>query len=101
MQQSFTEMKSDVVNQLKSEYEVAAFERYKSEMEIELLGKQKNQTQQIIDLQLKSYESSGADFEEILRLQQSLLKYEINKTSALKEYHIAEAKLMYLIANDI
>ena len=101
MQQSYTEMKAEVVNRLNTEYEMAIFERFKSEMEIELLEKQRTQTQQIIDLQLTSYESSGADFEEILRQQQILLKYEMNKVSALKEYHIAEAKLMYIVANDI
>jgi outer membrane protein TolC len=101
MQQSFVERKTETENLLNTEYEMAIFERNKSEQELNLLDRQAAQTQQVIDLLLTGYGNSGADFEEVLRMQQMLLKYEMDKVSALKDYCIAEAKLIYLVAKNL
>jgi len=97
MQQAFTEMKADMGNQLISDFEKTQFERNKADQELELWDKQIQQTQQILDLLLSAYENSGADFEEILSTQQMILKYEMNRASAAKDYLLAEAQLMYLM----
>lgn len=99
MQQSFTEMKREVENRLTTEYEMALFERDKANSEYNLFEEQIGKTKQIIELLLSGYGNSGTDFEEILRMQQMLLKYEVSKVSSIREYFIAEAKLLYLVAN--
>lgn len=99
MQQSFTEMKREVENRLTTQYETALFERDKANSEYNLFEQQIGKTKQIIELLLSGYGNSGTDFEEILRMQQMLLKYEVSKISSIREYFIAEAKLLYLVAN--
>ena len=100
MQQSFQEMKIDVANALATEFEEAVFERDKSVAEMNLYSSQTERKQQVVDLLLTGYGNSGTDFEEILRMQQMLLKYKMNTVTALTEYKLAEAKLLYLVAND-
>ena len=96
MQQSFSEMKQDIKNRLTSEVEQVLFARERAMKQLSLFDQQIGQTQQVIDLLLSGYGNSGADFEEILRMQQMLLKYEMNKVSMLVEYYVAEARLVYL-----
>jgi outer membrane protein TolC len=98
MQQSYTELRKEVNNQLNSAFEMAVFERSKARQEMELFDKQIKQTHQIVDLLVTSYSNSVTDFEEILMMQQTLLKYEMNKITAAKEYFDAEAQLKFLIA---
>lgn len=98
MQQSYVEMRNEVNNQLNSEFEMAVFERSKAKQEMELFDKQIEQTQQVIDLLLTGYGNSETDFEEILMMQQSLLKYKMNKVTSAREYLNAEARLKFLIA---
>jgi len=43
-----------------------------------------------------AYSNSGKDFEEILRMQQELLKYQIATATATKAFYVALAKLDYL-----
>ena len=64
----------------------------------ELYDTQAKKTKQVIELLYVAYSNSGKDFEEILRMQQQLLKYEIAKATALKNYHVAIAKIDYLTA---
>jgi len=47
-----------------------------------------------------AYGNSGNEFEEVLRMQQQLLKYEKMKATAEIQYQIAIAKLNYLTANN-
>jgi hypothetical protein len=45
-----------------------------------------------------AYGNSGKDFEEVLRMQQQLLKYEKMKATAETQYQTALAKLNYITA---
>ena len=90
--------KTATENQLMSEYEMAWYEVKKAERMIELYTTQSQKTQQVIELLYVAYSNSGKDFEEILRMQQQLLKYEMAKITALKNYHVAIAKIDYLTA---
>ena len=65
---------------------------------IDLYHAQITKTEQAITLLLTAYSNSGKDFEEVLRMQQELLKYQMAETIALKEYFTALAKLDYLTA---
>jgi outer membrane protein TolC len=61
---------------------------------------QTEQTKQIIDLLLKSYENDASGFDEVLRLQQMLLQYQMQEVSESKNLRLAEARLTYLVAQD-
>lgn len=100
MQSAFTEMEHDTENMLMSEYEMVVFELDRMKRQIELFDKQSTQTQQIINLSLTAFSNSESGIEEILRLQQQLVKYKINKVAALRDYHTARAKLIYITGID-
>jgi outer membrane protein TolC len=56
---------------------------------------------QVLRLLVTSYSNSKADFEEVLQMQQQLLKYQKKYISANTNYHIAQAELDYLsLKND-
>ncbi len=99
MQTSFTQMQQQTENNLIAEYEMAMFELARIREQIVLYLKQVVQTKQIITLLTTAVSSNEADFEEILEMQQVLLKYEILEITARKEYQFAMAQLDYLIGN--
>lgn len=97
-QSAIASSKEDFENNLVSSYEMAWFELDRASQLIELYREQINKTEQAIELLLTAYSNSGKDFEEILRMQQELLKYQIADAIALKDYYTALAKLDYLTA---
>ncbi|MBX2943013.1 MAG: TolC family protein [Cyclobacteriaceae bacterium] len=99
MQTSFTEMQTEVENNLIAQYEMASFELSRVKQQVNLYGKQVAQTKQVITLLTTAYGNDEADFGEILSMQQMLLKYELLEITAKKEYAMAIAKLEYLTAN--
>lgn len=99
MQTSFTEMQTEVQNNLIAQYEMASFELSRVKQQVDLYSRQVTQTKQIITLLTTAYGNDEADFEEILSMQQMLLKYELLEITAKKEYAVAIAKLEYLTAN--
>lgn len=96
MQTSFTAMQQQVENNLIAQYEMASFELEQKRQQMALYQKQVMQTNQIISLLLTAYGNEQADFEEILSMQQTLLKYELLEVTAKKEYLLAIAKIEYL-----
>ena len=63
-----------------------------------LYDQQIAESQQALNLLYTAYGNSGKDFEEVLRMQQQLLKYEKMKATAMTKYHTALAKLDYITA---
>jgi len=96
MQLMYSEMKKDMENELFSMYEMTFYELEKMAQMVALLNSQMAKTQEAIDLLLAAYSNAGQDFEEILRLQQSLFRYRMEKVSAQTEYQLALAKLDFL-----
>lgn len=96
MRTSVTERKRDLANNLLASFEMAQFEKQKAMDEYQLFHAQIRSTEQAITLLLSTYSNAGEDFEEVLLMQQTLLKYQINSASALKDYYIALARLDYL-----
>jgi len=90
--------KEDFENNLTSFYEMTWYELVRANQLIDLYQVQITKTEQAITLLLTAYSNSGKDFEEVLRMQQELLKYQMAETTALKEYYTALAKLDYLTA---
>jgi cobalt-zinc-cadmium efflux system outer membrane protein len=63
---------------------------------MDLMDAQIEQTQRVISLLTVAYSNAGKDFEEILRLEQKLLHYKINKVMAESQAHKAVAAIEYL-----
>ncbi len=100
LQKAYSEMKTETENQLTSAWETNLFELEKAQKQIELYQQQLVKTQQTIELLLSAYSNGTTDFEEILRLQQQLLKYRMALSTAFKNYQVARAKAAYLIGKE-
>ncbi|MDN3670193.1 TolC family protein [Echinicola jeungdonensis] len=98
MQEGFALQKEEYSNSLKSKYEMASFELEKQLSLVRLYDQQIQETQQALNLIFSAYSNSGKEFEEVLRMQQQLLKYEKMKASAKSQYQITLAQLNYLTA---
>ena len=95
-QEAIVNYKTNTENTLVSNYEMAWFELEKARQLVQLYEAQTLKTNQAISLLETAYSNSGKDFEEILRMQQELLKYQIATASATKAFYVALAKLDYL-----
>jgi outer membrane protein TolC len=95
-QSAIANYKANTENNLVSKYETAYYELDKARQLIDLHKTQISKTKQAISLLETAYSNSGKNFEEILRMQQELLKYQIATASATKSFYIALAKLDYL-----
>ncbi|MEA1886094.1 MAG: TolC family protein [Bacteroidota bacterium] len=96
MQESYANQKQEVTNMLFSEYDMVWFKVQQQLQLLSLYEQQIQTTQQSLNLLFTSYGNSGKEFEEVLRMQQQLLKYQKMKSTALTQYHVAVAKINYL-----
>jgi len=96
MQESYTLQKQEVANSLISEYESAWFQVQQQLQLLSLYDEQIQTTQQSLNLLFTSYGNSGKEFEEVLRMQQQLLKYRKMSASALTQYQISVERINYL-----
>lgn len=96
MQESYTLQKQEVTNTLFSEYEMILFQVQQQLQLISLYQQQIQTSQQSLNLLFTSYGNSGKEFEEALRMQQQLLKYQKKSATALVQYHIAVEKINYI-----
>jgi outer membrane protein TolC len=97
-QSALAQKKLDLTNNLVSAYQNEVYNIQKALELLELYDVQIQKTNQAIDLLYSAYSNSGKEFEEVLRMEQQLLKYNMSKSTAFKDYNIAEAKLDYLTA---
>ena len=77
---------------------MAWYELKKAEQLIVLYNNQIVKTKQMVGLLYVAYGNSGKDFEEVLRMQQQLLKYQIALATTITQFHIALAQLDYITA---
>ena len=96
MQESYLLQKQEVANTLISEYEMAWFQVQQQLQLLSLYEQQIQTTQQSLNLLFTSYGNSGKEFEEVLRMQQQLLKYKKMSSTALTQYHLALEEINYL-----
>lgn len=96
MQESYTLQKQEVTNTLFPEYEMVLFQVQQQLQLISLYQQQIQTSQQSLNLLFTSYGNSGKEFEEALRMQQQLLKYQKMSATALVQYHIAVEKINYI-----
>ncbi len=98
MQESYSFQREEYANLLTSGYEMAWFEIQQQQELLTLYDQQIQESNQALSLLFTAYSNSGKEFEEVLRMQQQLLKYEKMKATAKIQYQIALAKLNYLTA---
>jgi outer membrane protein TolC len=98
MQSSLAHKKQELSNKLVSAFEKEQYNLQKSGELLALFDLQIQKTRQAIDLLYSAYSNSGRNFEEVLSMEQQLLKYNMSKSTAMKELYIAEARLDYLTA---
>lgn len=87
-----------LANELTAAYHRATFELQQQADLVALYAQQSAATRQAMNLLLSAYGNSGKDFEEVLRIQQQLLKYERLKATALSQYFIALEEVNYITA---
>lgn len=98
MQESYAFQKKEYSNTLTSSYEMAWFEIQQQFALLQLYQQQTEESRQILDLLFSAYSNAGKEFEEVLRMEQQLLKYEKMKATAWVQYQLAIAKINYLTA---
>nr|WP_319509583.1 TolC family protein [uncultured Draconibacterium sp.] len=98
MQEKYSFQKEETINSLTSGYESIWFQLQQQKDLIDLYQEQILETGQTLNLLFSAYGNSGKDFEEVLRMQQQLLKYEKMKAMAETQYQTALAKLNYITA---
>ncbi|MEX2370407.1 MAG: TolC family protein [Bacteroidales bacterium] len=100
MQESYSFQKEEVENTLSTGYESARFAVQQQQELLWLYEQQIRESNQALNLLFSAYGNSGKEFEEVLRMQQQLLKYEKMQATAEVQYHIAVAKINYLTAKN-
>lgn len=87
-----------LANELTAAYHRATFELQQQADLVALYAQQSAATRQAMNLLLSAYGNSGKDFEEVLRIQQQLLKYERLQATGLSQYFIALEEVNYITA---
>ncbi|MBE0677345.1 MAG: TolC family protein [Bacteroidales bacterium] len=96
MQKSYAFQKDEMTNMLISDYEMVWFDIQRQRQLLSLYEQQIETSRHSLNLLIASYGNSGKEFEEVLRMQQQLLKYQKLEATALTQYQIALAKINYL-----
>ena len=96
--QGLEQQSSQVTNELISTFEMEQYKLRENISLIQLYNQQTVKTRQAIELLYADYANSGKDFEEVLRMEQQVIRYNLSKSTATKEYFIARARLDYLTA---
>jgi cobalt-zinc-cadmium efflux system outer membrane protein len=98
MQESFTIQKEEAENKLRFSYNLIWFKIQEQLELVKLSQGQIKASKQSLNLLYTAYANSGKDFEDVLRMQRQILKYQKMKVTALAEYHIVMAELEYVTA---
>ena len=96
--ESYALQKEEYINSLTSGYQMAWFEIQQQLQLVELYDQQIEESKQALNLLFTAFGNSGKEFEEVLRMQQQLLKYEKMKATAVSAYQMSVAKLEYITA---
>lgn len=100
MKTSMEYKKESLENNLFSSYEATWYELDKAQQLMALYNTQMEKTEQVIRLLYTAYSNSGKDFEEVLRMQQQLLKYQMALVTENTKFFTALAQLDYITAKN-
>lgn len=96
MAESYEQRKINMENMLAAEMEAAEFEIREAAEILRLYNKQVESSNQVLNLLLSGYRNASANFEEVLRVRQELLKYKLAVAGAEANYLTALARIDYL-----
>lgn len=96
MQTSVTEQKTNRVNQLNTMLETAWRDYADAERKVKLYIRLTSLATQALDVIVAQYTSAGRDFEEILRMDRQLLRYELELEKARADQNTTISYLNYL-----
>ncbi|MEC5165536.1 cobalt-zinc-cadmium efflux system outer membrane protein [Flavobacterium sp. PL11] len=99
MQESYSFQKEASENKLNGTYYKLVFELEKERDLLKLYEDQVTTLSKSLNLLFSYYSNSNKDFEEVLRMQQELLKYQKMQLSSTSAFYIKLAELDYLTAN--
>ena len=80
-------------NSLLANYELVKYQILKSRQLYDLYNSKIITSKQILELLITAYSNDGENFEEVLLIQQTILKYKIALLTVLTSYHLGMAKL--------
>ena len=98
IQENYSLQKEEYTNSLSSSYEMAWFETEQQKELLILYDRQIKESGQVLNLLFSAYANSEVSFDEVLSMQQQILKYEKMKATAVAQYQVAIARLNYLTA---
>jgi outer membrane protein TolC len=98
-QENFSFKKADKLNALESLFEKVYSEYKDAQRRLILFKKQSDLASRAIKLLESEYASEGKNFEEILRMERSLLKYSLEKEKAKADKQAAIGFIEYLMGN--
>lgn len=99
LQEAEISKKVDKKNSLTTVYENTHKNFNDSDRRILLNEKQIEIAKKVLDVLITSYSTDSKDFEEVLRIERQLLKYELEYQKALTDKNAATAFVNYLIGN--
>jgi len=99
LQEAELSKKEDKKNTLSTVYENTYKDFSDSDRRILLNQKQTEIAKKVLDVLMTSYSTDSRDFEEVLRIERQLLKYELEYQKALTDKNAAIAFVDYLMGN--
>lgn len=96
-QETQTNLKSDVKNKLTTVYENITTDFNDADRRIDLNLKQAELAKKALNVLMISYSTDAKDFDEVLRMERQLLKYELEKEKAITDKNAAVAFTYYLL----
>lgn len=97
MREAAAEQKKETENQLLVSYEEALKDFNDAKRRIDLFRKQTELAQQALNILIVQYTTAGLDFEEVLRMQQTLLNYRLKGLDAVVDANVAAAMVERLM----
>ncbi|MCB0791223.1 MAG: TolC family protein [Flavobacteriales bacterium] len=99
-EQRFDQMHEAALRDRQAAYAEAWWQAQKGALMVDLMDAQIDLARSAADLLVEAYAQGQERFEEVLRMEDLLLRYRLTRLSALKEHRIAVAKLQYLTSID-
>lgn len=93
------ESKTNLVNLLNVEYAQALWQYQDALSRVKLNKSQIQKSESALNILTTAYSTDNKDFEEVLRMQQQILQFQMQKVRAESELRIAVAKLDHITAN--
>jgi|25_taG_2_1085351.scaffolds.fasta_scaffold01437_4 outer membrane protein TolC len=97
LQEAEVTRKDDTKNTLSTIFEDIYKEYSDSDRRIALNEEQADIAKRVLDILISSYSANSEDFEEVLRIERQLLRYELEHQRALADKNAAVAFMYYLI----